>query len=269
MVFVDTNIESWQKGAKPAWYTEDGGFFWTQLTGTFKNAAPGKPDHLDNCDGEQAIWLFAVPEVALFQDYNSVDWNDPEPSHKFNARYRVGKSYNLSIAVNGGGGGMKPGVTLQVSLYFRDVSSNIVTVASTAISNSFETFPNHTHLTDFSVSTPIIKPNDPWADAQIGIQLLSTVDFELQGGYWDIDNVRLEEREAPILSQTFVGESLVSFKIQSDPGSIVEVLTTTELGSREPSWIALSTLTNATGSIVFTDQRRTESHRFYMARRLD
>src|SRR5439155_12475624 len=69
-VFVDTHIDSWQKSAKPPWYDESGGYLWDQLTGTFKNTPTNSSDHIDNCDGNQAAWMFAVPEVAIFQDYN-------------------------------------------------------------------------------------------------------------------------------------------------------------------------------------------------------
>src|SRR5438552_17921241 len=72
-MFVDTHIDSWQKSAKPPCYDESGGYLWDQLTGTFKNTPPTIADHIDNCDGNQAAWMFAVPEVAIFQDYDSVD----------------------------------------------------------------------------------------------------------------------------------------------------------------------------------------------------
>src|SRR5580765_1095809 len=78
--FVSINIDSWQKNPKPDWYVESGGFLWSQLTGIFKNTSAGSSDHLDNCDGNQALWLFAVPEVALFQDYNSIDWSNSVPT---------------------------------------------------------------------------------------------------------------------------------------------------------------------------------------------
>jgi hypothetical protein len=61
--FVDVNIDLWQKPPKPWWYDESGGFLWIQLTGVFLNLPPTDPDHIDNCDGNQAAWLFAVPEV--------------------------------------------------------------------------------------------------------------------------------------------------------------------------------------------------------------
>src|SRR5262245_39645715 len=78
--FVSININAWQKSPKPDWYQESGGFLWTQLTGIFKNTPATSADHIDNCDGNQALWLFAVPEVGLFQDYDSTDWHNLPPN---------------------------------------------------------------------------------------------------------------------------------------------------------------------------------------------
>jgi hypothetical protein len=77
-------------------------------TGIFKNSPTNSSDHIDNCDGDQAIWLFAVPEVALFQDNNSVDWDDPAPTHAFDAKFEIGKSYQLTVGLLGGRGENPP-----------------------------------------------------------------------------------------------------------------------------------------------------------------
>jgi hypothetical protein len=190
--FVDLAIDSWQKTPKPDWYVESGGFSWTQLAGAFKNTPAGNFDHIDNCDGEQAIWVFAVPGAGVFQDYASLDWNDANPTHAFNARFEVGKAYRLTIGVIGMGGGMSNGVTAEVSLYFRDAASNQIAVATAAITNSPLIFSNRTHFVDFTAAAPIVRAGDAWAGQQIGVQILSTVTTNLQGGYWAFDNVRLE-----------------------------------------------------------------------------
>src|SRR5256885_1150268 len=114
--FVNTHIDSWQKSAKPDWYNESGPFLWDQLTGVFKNTAATSADHIDNCDGNQAAWMFAIPEVAIFQDYNSVDWNHSIPPHDFNVIYEAGKSYHLTVGVIGGGGNMFQGASLRIRL---------------------------------------------------------------------------------------------------------------------------------------------------------
>src|ERR1051325_1223463 len=136
--FVNPNIDSWQKSPKPDWYVEDPNHIWTQLTGTFKNPATNTTGHIDNCDGSQAIWLFAVPEVSLFQDYDSVDWDDVQPTHAFNATYQPGNAYRLTVGLLVGtsaGIPMEEGVTLALSLYFRDALSNQVAVATTVVTN--------------------------------------------------------------------------------------------------------------------------------------
>ena len=133
VIYVGTFIDSWQKTPKPDDYVESGGFTWDQLSGVFLNTPPTSSDHIDNCDGRQALWLFAVPEAGLFQDYESRDWNDAEPSHAFDARFEPGRSYRVTVGVLGGGGGMLEGATLEVSLYYRDAQGGMVTVAATNV----------------------------------------------------------------------------------------------------------------------------------------
>lgn len=197
--FVHTRVDSWQESPKPDWYVEGGGYLWDQLTGVFKNTAPGATDHIENCDGAQALYFFAVPEVGLFQDYDSVDWNDPEPSHAFDARFEVGKAYELTFGVVAGGGNMLEGVSFEAALYYRDASSNQVAVASTRVVFTRDVFPNRTHLTDFQVRLPVVQPGDAWAGQHIGVRFLSTVSQEMQGGYWDLDHIRLAAVGEPVL----------------------------------------------------------------------
>ena len=66
--YVSVIIDDWVKPPKPDWYQEGGGFLWTQLTGLFRNPISPNPSHIDNMDGDQALWLFAVPEVGLVQE---------------------------------------------------------------------------------------------------------------------------------------------------------------------------------------------------------
>jgi hypothetical protein len=206
--FVSIAVNSWQKVAKPAWYQEaPPAFTWTQLIGIFKNTSPSSPDHLDNIDGNQALWLFAVPEVELFQDYSV--------NAAFDQTFQVGKSYDLTVAVLGSGGGMREGATLDLSLYYRDGGGNKVPFATTTVVHSVETFPTNTHFKDFVVRTPVVKAGDPWAGKKIGIRLLSTIpnlpeddpDY-MGGGYWDLDNVRLTSSVGGDLTPTKDGTNL-------------------------------------------------------------
>jgi hypothetical protein len=266
--YVDTRIDSWQKTPKPFWYDESGGFLWGQLTGLFKNTEPGKPDHIDNCDGSQAIFLFAVPEVGLFQDYDSTDWANATPTHAFDAKFEVGKSCDLTVGVIGGGMGMVSNVTLQISLYYRDGASNRVTVAATSVTNTPTVFSNTTHLVDFQVRVPAVKAGDAWAGQNIGVQLLSTVDPALAGGFWDVDNIRLTSIREPILRGAALTSGQFGFTLESEPGLRFEILASTDLALPLAHWTSLGTVPNVTGNVPFTDPATASPRRFYRAREL-
>src|SRR5579862_2026211 len=104
--FVSLNIDNWQKAPLPAGYTPPGGYDWADVVGIFKNDPPPVSDHIDNCDGNQALWIFADTYAGLFQDYDSVDYTNR--THQFTAVYTVGRSYHLTVGVIGTGGGMLP-----------------------------------------------------------------------------------------------------------------------------------------------------------------
>jgi hypothetical protein len=263
--FVNTHVDFWQKTAKPPWYDESGPFLWDQLTGVFKNTAATSADHIDNCDGAQAMWMFAVPQVGVFQDYESMDWTHTNaPLHAFDARYEPGKSYQLTVGIIGGGGNMLPGATVDLRFYYRDALSNLVTIASTTVTNSPATFSNTTHLVDFQLRLPPIQTADPWAGQHIGIELLSTVDTNLQGGYWDIDNVRLAVRNPVLLNPGWTNGQF-QFTLQSDPGLKFQILAGTDALLPRSNWTMLATVTNVDGTVSFTDTSAAVARRFYQA----
>ncbi|MGD0258277.1 MAG: hypothetical protein ABSD29_00460 [Verrucomicrobiota bacterium] len=250
-------IDSWQQ--TPSWTNEE--------SGVFLNLPP----YIDNCDGSQAAFLFAAPQAALFQDYDSTDWSNSVPTHAFNATFDVGESYTLTVAVLGGTNltyPMQVGTTLQLSLYYRDASSNMVIVAATTITNSGQLFPTNTHFVDFSVYVPGVRTNDPWAGQNIGVQIASTVSPDLAGGYWDLDNVRLTETALPALTNPGVTNSQCAFTLQSQPGLSFEILASTNLALPLSNWTSLGTLTNLTGVIPFLDPATNLNRRFYQARQL-
>lgn len=197
--FVSTRIDRWQEDPAPEGYSEAGGFAWDQLTGIFRNTAPGAADHLANLDGRQALYLFAIPGVGLFQDGTSRDWKDPEPLRDLQARYEPGSAYTLGAQVQGGGGGMREGVPLELSLYYRDASGRPVTVARTEVLHSNVVFADRQRLVQVSVTSPVVADSDPWARQPVGIRLRSTVAPDLAGGYWDVDAVTLRRDPQPPL----------------------------------------------------------------------
>jgi hypothetical protein len=268
-----TILDSWQKTPKPDWYDDGGGLYlWEQLSGIFKNTPVGSSDHIVNCDGAHAAWLMAVPEVCFFQDYDSIGSNETNASHAFNAIYEPGKSYQMTVGLFGGGaggnGGMYLGATIELSLYYRDANSNRVIVAATTITNSAELFTSNTNLVDFAVTVPTIQAGDAWAGQNIGIQFLSTVSTNLQGGYWDLDNVRLVSVVTPQLVNPTVPNNQFQFTLRSEPGLRFEILASTNATLATTNWTVLSTVTNVTGELPYVDSAPFFAQRFYQARQL-
>ncbi|MGP8240125.1 MAG: hypothetical protein ACLQVW_32580 [Limisphaerales bacterium] len=258
-------LDSWEQSPQPYWYVPAnfGGSPWAYLVGTFynlpnfTNATATNTTYIDNCDGIQAAFLFSVPQVAIFQDIN--------------ATFNAGKAYTLTVGLIGGGGNMADGSTFQLSLYYRDASSNMVTVAATTVTNTAANFPTDTHLVDFQVQVPGVKVTDAWAGKSIGMQLLATPDSydpEQWGGYWDVDNVRLVETTALSLVNPAMAGGQLQFSGQSEPGVVFQILATTNLNLPVTNWTSLTTLTNVTGSMPFVDSTRGLGQRFYMARQL-
>ena len=121
--------------------------------GTFYNV-PYPGTFIDNCDGTQAAFLFALPEAAVFQDYDSIYGTNTTPSHAFDARFNVNSAYALLSASSAAWTAPRRSTKAprsQLSLYYRDAASNMVTVAATTITNSAQLFPTNTHFVDFSV----------------------------------------------------------------------------------------------------------------------
>ena len=195
--YATPRVDSWQKTAKPPDYTD---FDWLLLCGVFLNTGVGSPDHLLNADGKQALYLFNILGVGLFQDRDTVDADDLSPSHAFDVRFEAGYSYTLTAGVLGMGGNMLEGVPLEMSMFHRPDGSALVPVASRIVTNSAALFPDRLHLVDFSVTLPEVRPSDPWVGHSVGIRFLSTLtDTNKMGGYWDIDRVRLDV--SPVISR--------------------------------------------------------------------
>ena len=201
-VFVNTHIDSWQKTPKPADYDESGGYQWEQLAGVFTNTPATSFDHIENCDLGQAAYLFAVPQIGIFQDYDSTDWSHSSPLHALDVRFEVGSAYDLVVGIIGGGGGMLEGTGLDMGLYYRDTNGTRVVVGVLHVTNSAVSFPNHTRLVDYTLSLPVVKPDDAWAGQHLGILLVSVAIPANQGGYWDLDHVRLFKLRSPVLTIT-------------------------------------------------------------------
>jgi thiamine pyrophosphokinase len=202
--------------------------------------------------------MFVIPQVGIFQDYDS------PANHAFNATYEVGKSYHLTVGLIGTGGNMMVGATFQLGLYYRDAASNMVFVAATSVTNVPTVFSNNTHFIDFQADTTGVRAGDAWAGQYIGVGLFSTItDTNLEGGYWDLDNVRLTSMVEPTLSNPIWSNNQLSFTIQSEPEMVFEIQKATD--SLNGSWSGIGWLTNATGTASFTDTNAVSRQSYYRA----
>jgi hypothetical protein len=112
-----------------------------------------------------------------------------------------------------------------------------------------------------------VLASDGWAGQNLGILLESTVGFDRQGGYWDLDHVRLGATQHPVLSGFIRAGNQSQLTLQSTPG-IFEILAANDISIPESEWSSLGTVTNGTGSISFADTNADGEARFYRARQL-
>jgi hypothetical protein len=233
--------------------------------GVFTNdPSYGPSEYLINCVGGQAAFLYAAPGTALFQDYASVDWMGD--SNTFSATFDVGKSYQLITGFTGGAvEPLTPGVVLQMSLYYRDNSGNMITVGATSVVYDPNVF-TPTNFVNCELDIPRVQNSDAWAGQHIGIQFLSLATADNQGGTWDLNNVRLFATPSFINPSWSNGQFGASLK--SQPGSVFQILATTNLSVPLTNWTCVATLTNVSGTTSFVDPATNYNARFYQARQL-
>lgn len=264
--FADPRVDSWEKPPQPATFDTNIFGAWDNLAGVFANVPPTNADYIDNADGNQLAFIFAYPQVALFQDYNSTDWTGNPPTHAFNALFTPGKAYKLTVGLTSSQEEpLSQGETLLISLYYRDISNNMVTVAANNVAFDTNVFTNLNHLLDFSAVIPEVHATDPWANQNIGIQFMYS-SFSV-GGVWDLDNVRLSETVATAIDNPTQTNGQFTFTLQSEPNLHFEILTSTNPALTGTNWTSLGAFTNVTGSYIFTDSV-TNQQRFYRAHQL-
>lgn len=259
-------IDGWATVPQPVWYDEgQWGGPWYQTTGVFLNAEP----LIDNMDGNQGAFLFALPEVGVFQDYNSMDYSQAEPSHAFAVTYEPGLAYQLTVGVVGNGGGMQEGVSLALRLYYLDDTGQPVTAAETTVTNSAELFGDRQHFVEFQVEVPEVKAEDAWAGRHLGIGIISTVGFEQPGGYWDVDKVQLRSIMRPRLEEPAFADGAFSFTVVGEPLTQYGIRHTGGLVDPADQWTELGTVTTGDdGRALFTHASPTPEPRFYAAQQL-
>jgi hypothetical protein len=145
-------------------------------TGVFANTPVGSWDHVVNADGSQLAFLGSEQGNGLEQELN--------------ATYQTGCSYRLTVAVGISGrfppSGEVPVDMVKLVLYYRE-DGNSVDIVSESVAPMGITA---TQLQDFSVYLPTVQATDAWADKTIGVAIRAV---GMPGGFWDLDDVRLDE----------------------------------------------------------------------------
>lgn len=171
------------------WWETDVDLEASTNTGVFLNTPEGSPDRLTNALDQQLAFLGSERGNSLDQALTSY--------------YKEGYSYRLTVGV--AISGMFPPSTenpfdhLELALYYYD-SNEPVDIAVKSISAAGL---SSTELTDVVLYLSPVEPNDPWAGQTIAIGLRAD---GAPGGFWDLDNVRLEEFKSislPVLNPSF------------------------------------------------------------------
>jgi hypothetical protein len=221
-------------------------------------------EYIFNCDGPQAAYMFDDPTIALFEDYDAVD-STGTPSHTFTATYQVGQSYQLQAgfiaSVNSLG--LLPGSIITMSLYYRDDTGDMQTVASTDVLFDTNVFTGETNFVQFEVSIPAAQSSDPWAGRHIGIEFAPQFTDPAQQGFWDIGNVQLWN--IPCLLNPTLSNGQFGATLLSQPGQIFQILATTNLALPLSNWTSVVTVTNTSGTASFVDPTPSPHQRFYQA----
>jgi hypothetical protein len=160
---------------------------------------------------------------------------------------------------------MPSGTAFRIGLYYKNAPDTPVSVSSTNILYDPAAFPDRNHFIYFQLNVPTLSPGDACVGKKMGIELISPLDFILQGGYWDVDDVRLTSTTFQLINPVCTnGEFRVG--LQSGPGERVEVLTADNPALPVSEWTSLGTVTNITGSDSFTNSVVGQGRRFFQAR---
>jgi hypothetical protein len=171
-------LDAWQKFSKPAYWDEAAFGAWDNIIGAFPNQPADQQGYIPNMNGAQAAYLFNTPGSGIFQDLA--------------LNYDIDAAYTLTVGVAGSVfRPLPPNSPLAVEFYYRDAQNTIVPIMAKTVFYTPQNFPTTTNFYDFSVTTPPVFANAPWANQPIGIRIYSAVGFDAADGVWDVDNVRL------------------------------------------------------------------------------
>jgi hypothetical protein len=159
----------------------------SQSTGVFRNTPDGNDDHIANVDGQQAAFLGSFEGNSISQFVDS--------------KYQVGKDYQFTVSVclsNNSPPVSGNPLTLEFLYWnvFEPVSITAVQIPLTGLTSIY--------LEDFTLNLSTVQADDAWAGENIGISIRAT---GTEGGFWDLDNVRVMEFPG---TPDFTGDSVVN-----------------------------------------------------------
>src|SRR5215471_5734630 len=162
---VDIRTDFWQNQPQSPFFDPNqfGGQPWETLMGRFANTDPTNFDHIVNMDGTQAAYIFTFPGAGLLQDFITVDWSGAT-NHTFKAKFEVGRSYHLTAGFTSSSNEpLTNGASIQMSLYYRGTTNQVVIVGATNIVFDTQIFTNLTRFVDFTLDVPTVHVGDDWA----------------------------------------------------------------------------------------------------------
>jgi autotransporter-associated beta strand protein len=110
------------------------------------------------------------------------------------------------VGIDCGGYGMVLGCPMEIGPYYLDANGNQVMVGTTTVLNDNSSPTGDIiHLPDRQLTIPAVAASAPWAGQNIGVALLQTATPANEGGYWDIDNVRLVATTSPTPTAVWTG----------------------------------------------------------------
>jgi hypothetical protein len=101
------------------------------------------------------------------------------------------------------------------------------------------------------------------------MRLLSRVDPASQGGYWDVDNVRLTSFSLPAFVEVGCTNGAFQFTLESEPGRSFELLASADPSISSSPWSVLSTFTNLSGRWLYSEPATNGAGRLFRVRQLD
>ncbi len=180
---TSAGLGSWQVPPPPNGYPAVN---WYEQMGVFYNSPTFET--ITNLSGSQDGYLIDTPGLALSQTLSSA--------------FQAGKSYQLTVALAGGGqtSTMPLNDPIDFGLYYMSGGSQTF-IGTTEVKNDNSGWNASLgyidHLVDYNLTIPPVGAGDPWEGQNIGVALFVPGNADNSFSFWDIDNVRVQAVPEP------------------------------------------------------------------------